>query len=367
LTEKKIMRASEWPKRRVTYAYDGFLPRKTLSMVAGKRGDGKSLFAAWITAQITTGVGLEPDGTADTNRKPGTVWYNTMEDAPDTIVRARLQAAGADLDRVFLTDWHVEIPDSAGQIRDVIELKNPDLLILDSMQQHFRNVYHGFRENRRGMDLMFRLAKGSDIAVLFVHHFNKGKHPSVEGAIGGQGVIQNMCKAIFVMGQHRASLGTRVRYLACERINAARPPSLSFELRTKKVPGYSEEIPFLEYTGIADVSSMDVFDASKVEERKAGTLTSIETAREWLVEYFKDRSGAPQKIREVEATAREAGRYFSKETFDRARERAGIEPMSKSQLQAVLGEEFDWLPSDDLPPRAAWVRLGDTAAPQLPG
>jgi RecA-family ATPase len=192
LTEKKIMRASEWPKRRVTYAYDGFLPRKTLSMVAGKRGDGKSLFAAWITAQITTGVGLELDGTADTNRKPGTVWYNTMEDAPDTIVRARLQAAGADLDRVFLTDWHVEIPDSAGQIRDVIELKNPDLLILDSMQQHFRNVYHGFRENRRGMDLMFRLAKGSDIAVLFVHHFNKGKHPSVEGAIGGQGVIQNI-------------------------------------------------------------------------------------------------------------------------------------------------------------------------------
>ena len=47
--------------------------------------------------------------------------------------------------------------------------------------------------------------------------------------------------------------------------------------------------------------------------------------------------------------------------------RASIEPMSKTLLQAVLGEEFDWLPSDDLPPRAAWVRLGDTATPQLPG
>jgi hypothetical protein len=133
------------------------------------------------------------------------------------------------------------------------------------MQQHFRNLYHGFRENRRGMDLMFRLAKESNISVLFVHHFNKGKHPTVEGAIGGQGIIQNMTKAIYVMGQHPSTLGTPTRYLACERINA--PPSLSFLQRTKKVVGYPEEIPFLEYTGIADVTSMDVFDASKIEER----------------------------------------------------------------------------------------------------
>jgi hypothetical protein len=363
---RKILKASEWPKSKVTYAYDGFLPRKALTMVAGKRGDGKSLFAAWIAAQITTGAGLQPDGTAVQDRAPGTVWYNTMEDAPDTIVRARLQAAGADLDRTILTDWHVEIPDDAGQLRDVVRLKHPDLLILDSTQQHFRNLYHGFRENRRGMDLMFRLAKEADISILFVHHFNKGKHPTVEGAIGGQGIVQNMTKAIFVMGQHRATLGTPVRYLSCERINAARPPSLSFELRTRKVPGYAEEVPFLDYTGLADVTSMDVFEASKIEERKPGTQISVEAARAWLVTHFKDRGGEPQKVREVEAAALEAGRYFSKGTFGRARERASVETLSKAQLQTIVGEEYDWLPSEDRPPRAAWIRLGDRSAPQLP-
>jgi hypothetical protein len=39
MVENKVLRASEWPRKRVTYSFDGFLPRKTLSMVAGKRGD----------------------------------------------------------------------------------------------------------------------------------------------------------------------------------------------------------------------------------------------------------------------------------------------------------------------------------------
>lgn len=120
-----------------------------------------------------------------------------------------------------------------------------------------------------------------------------------------------------------------MRFFACERINAARPPSLSFELRTRKVPGYAEPIPFLDYTGLADVTSMDVFDASKIEERKPGTQTNVEAAREWLVTYFKDRAGEPQKVREVGAAANEAGRSYSKATFERARERAGIETLSK--------------------------------------
>jgi hypothetical protein len=53
-------------------------------------------------------------------------------------------------------------------------------------------------------------------------------------------------------------------------------------------------------------------------------------------------------------------------TFERAREQVGIEPIGKSQLREMLGEEFDWVPSEDLPPKAAWVRLGDAATPQLP-
>jgi hypothetical protein len=357
MLERAVRTAKQWPKSKVTYVYDRFLPRKVLSMVAGKRGDGKSLFAAWVAAQITTGQGVQADGTLVGNRLPGKVWYNTMEDAPDVVVRWRLQAAGADLGRVFLTDWHLEIPNDAAQVRDVVQLHKPDLVILDSMQQHFKNLYHGFRDNRRGMDLLFRIAKDANISILFVHHFNKGKHPSVEGAIGGQGIIQNMTKAIYVIGQHRSTFGSLTRYLACERINAAKPPSLSFELHTKSIPGSKEPVPYFTYTGVADVSAMDVFDASKTEERRSGKLTSAEQARDWLLDYFKSADGQPRKVRDVEAVAQRDGRWFSKGTFDRAREIAGIEIVGAMELRRALGDNFDWLPDDERPPKARWIRL----------
>jgi hypothetical protein len=355
--DRSVRKANQWPKSRVTYVYERFLPRKVLSMVAGTLDEGKSLFAAWVAAQITTGQGIQADGTLVAGRPPGKVWYNTMEDAPDVVVRWRLQAAGADLGRVFLTDWHLEIPNDAAQIRDVVRLHQPDLVILDSMQQHFKNLYHGFRENRRGMDLLFRIAKDANISILFIHHFNKGKHPSVEGAIGGQGIIQNMTKAIFVIGQHKSTLGTKTRYLACERINAAKPPTLSFELHTRAIPGSSEPVPYFTYTGIADVSSMDVFDASKTEERRSGKLTSADQARDWLVEYFKSAEGQPRKVREVEATAQRDGRWFSKGTFERARDMASVQPVGAAELRRILGDEFDWLSDEDRPPKARWMRL----------
>ncbi len=158
--------------------------------------------------------------------------------------------------------------------------------------------------------------------------------------------------------------GVLLGWVGVERINSRQPPSLSFELRTKRISGYAEKIPYLDYTGIADVSSMDVFDASKIEDRKGGTLTNVESASEWLIAYFEEIGGAPQKIRDLESAAQEAGRWFSKGTFERARERAGVEPMQATELKATLGEEYDWLPSEDL--RA---RDGSTVAsrtPQLP-
>ncbi len=66
---------------------------------------------------------------------------------------------------------------------------------------------------------------------------------------------------------------------------------------------------------------MDVFDASKVEDRKAGTLTNVESASEWLIAYCEEIGGGPQKIRDLESAAQVAGRWFSKGTFERARAR----------------------------------------------
>jgi hypothetical protein len=101
------------------------------------------------------------------------------------------------------------------------------------------------------------------------------------------------------------------------------------------------------------------------EPRHPGTLTNAESAREWLLDFFEEYSGAPQTVRDVEAAAQEAGRWYTKGTFERARELAGVESLPTAQLKTILGDEYDWLASEDRPPRARWVaRRGVT--PQLP-
>jgi len=52
---------------------------------------------------------------------------------------------------------------------------------------------------------------------------------------------------------------------------------------------------------------------------------------------------------------------FSTGTF----ERACVEPMQATDLKETLGEEYDWLPSEDRPPRARWV-VRRIATPQPP-
>lgn len=85
--------------------------------------------------------------------------------------------------------------------------------------------------------------------------------------------------------------------------------------------------------------------------------------RAWLLGYIEPCGPTPVKVRDVEAAAKEAGRWFSKGAFERARGLAAIEPLTATQLPDILGDDYD---SRARTARrgAAWVR--HHAAPQLP-
>src|SRR5581483_1190533 len=75
---------------------EGRFPIGSLVIAAGRAGVGKSQFAAWMTARITTGT------------LPGQFWglprcavYAATEDSWAMTIVPRLIAAGADLDKVY--------------------------------------------------------------------------------------------------------------------------------------------------------------------------------------------------------------------------------------------------------------------------
>lgn len=331
-------------------------------MVAGKRDLGKSQFAAWLCATVSQGRTIGEDGNEGTT-KPGYAVWNSKED-PESVCLSRLKAAGADLTRIWLSEEQWRLPSDAGRIRSFLEQRSregrpADLLVLDSLQAHFRNPGSGFVDNEETMSRLVNLAKEFKVSIVLIHHFVKGKTATVESAIGGMGVLQNRAKAIHVFGEHPRSMGTGQRFLACERVGAAaKPASLAFHIDTARVTGFKKPAPFLQYDGLADVSSWDVFEASKKELNRSGKLTSAEDSATFITQWLEETGigDGPFKARELDEAAREAGRHYSNGTFGRARELAGIIPVHKGTLRELLADKFQWLSDDDLPPRTNWAR-----------
>ena len=85
-----LVPASSIAAERVEWLMDCWIPRRSLTLLAGREGLGKSTIACDIAAQATRG---ELD-----NATPMNVIYLQTEDSRAMTVRPRLEAAGADLD-----------------------------------------------------------------------------------------------------------------------------------------------------------------------------------------------------------------------------------------------------------------------------
>jgi KaiC/GvpD/RAD55 family RecA-like ATPase len=365
------MRADHIKPKVQPYVLPGYIPRGTVTLVVGKRSAGKSLFTTWLVEALTTGQVPGPDGNI-VEQRPLSVWVNSREDPVESILIGRVHATGADRKRVFLSDHHWLLPSSLGDIREeLLRVRetgfDPAVLILDSMQQHVYNAYHGHVRNRQAMVGINNFARDHDVSVIFVHHFIKGKTATVEAAIGGQGIIQNLSKTIYILG-HYPTQESDLRVLACERNGYGRkPPSLLFDLNTRPIRGLGSQ-PYLYYQGPVDASAMDVFRISKKDEGgsgEAGYMVAATFIREYIVKA--GRVGQPVKIADIEREAQVKGVYFSKGTFDRARKVAGLRPVRRTELEKLFGDEWFYLSEADQ--HSGWVVLehgdevGDTDSP----
>jgi hypothetical protein len=330
---------------------------KSVALVAGKRSGGKSLFIAWFAGMATRGRYIDQRG-HEKDMEPQNVLINVVaEDPVEEFWNPRLKLAGADFNRVKVTEKHYLLPASLGSLReDLLELRsggfNVDILILESLSTHVKNPYYGFERNRQAMSGLVTLAETFDLTVVLAHHFRKGKGHTVESAIGGQGVLQNSSKAIYVVSPFpHANATTRV--LACERINGAMPTSLQFELQTKHVREAKSAHPFLKYIGPIDVTARDVYNASR-DEKKGSGRTGVEIVAAFIHEHLKD--GQIMKLADLEEAARAAEVWFSKGTFERARNMAGLRTISNNKARELLGSEFDFV-AGDADGRTQWVKL----------
>ena len=215
------------PMQSVAWLVPQLLPLGEVSLLGADGGTGKGIWQAQLIAYVTAGKtsGFFPLPPQQT----GKVLLLAGEDDPGKVLKARLLAAGADMNRVLVltaddyfgkTGQPLTLKDQA--LADFAAKAGPLLLIVDPLQSFLpADVEMASRNQMRSALLPLRaIAAKQGCAVLIVMHSNKKQGVSGRARLADSSDIWDMARSVLMMG--RAKNDGKI-YLSHEKNSYARP------------------------------------------------------------------------------------------------------------------------------------------------
>lgn len=167
----------------IEWLWPGVLAKGKFSLISGFPGLGKSQVSLFLASIVSTGACLP--ASTETASIGNVIILSAEDDAADTI-KPRLEAAGADMDKIFILD---AVPDKTGKSSRMFSLKD-DLNALSALVETVSDVsliiidpisaYTAGVDNYKDADLrqllspLTKFAEKYGVAVLGVAHLNKG-------------------------------------------------------------------------------------------------------------------------------------------------------------------------------------------------
>lgn len=185
--------------RPTRWVWEGRIPHGALTLGAGREGVGKSLFCAWLAAQLTTGTlpGVYFGS-------PRSVVCAASEDSWERTIAGRLHVAGADLERVYrievehLTGGTVPLclPRDCVDLGEQVRTHEIALLILDPLMSTIdARINVNQEELRTALEPLAGLADATGMAVFGLVHFNKTTGTDVLSRITGSRAFAAVARA----------------------------------------------------------------------------------------------------------------------------------------------------------------------------
>lgn len=199
---------SEIKVKPIEWVIPGVVPRGELTLLGGDGGVGKGLYLAQMIAYVTTGEtsGFFPDRPTNT----GTVIIFSGENQMDAVWKPRLEAAGADSEKVRAIDpgtyWAEtgEMPylDNPTTLNRIIAAR-PALVIFDPIQQFLspRANMNSRTKMREATTLLRTKARQHGFAVMLVMHTNKGTSVSGRKRLSGSTDLWDGARSVLLMGR----------------------------------------------------------------------------------------------------------------------------------------------------------------------
>jgi hypothetical protein len=320
-----LTRAGAIKSERIRWLSHGRIPLRGLTFCAGQKGLGKSIWTnAHIVASLTRGIlPGELEGQA------ADVLVVTAEDDWRSVVKPRLQAYGADLDRVYRVEVHDEhgptvltLPDDVQALRERItdlrrEGRTVPLLVIDPIGAFVPSNAntHADAPVRRILAPLAQLADEMNIAVLIVAHLNKDETAKLINRISGAGAFVNAARSVLVFVRDPedpdGDQGMRRLILHAASNWSVYAPTLAAHVEGRDIDTDDGEVTSVGYLVMDGESPLTVDDV------QGGSARQHEFADDAEEAILAALEGGPRQSREVKTVVM-AELDCSRQTVERA-------------------------------------------------
>ncbi|SKC50497.1 AAA family ATPase [Plantibacter cousiniae (nom. nud.)] len=302
----------------------GQVPLGTLTVVAGRGGEGKS---TWVLGWLAEGTHGRLEG--DLHGMPITALIVSIEDSWATVMVPRLKAAGADLDRVIRLDVDTTVDTVTTETMPTLPLdielfrrgirdSGAKVLVLDPASSLMSGDLNKRIDARQSLDALAALARDEEVAIVLILHLAKGAG-SPSDKISGSHALRDAVRSVLMVA--RVSEDTDERVLTVDKSNYSQSVGQSFAFTIEATTVVTDDGQAVEVgrsvelgpssTSVGEVMNK-VYGEDQDDDRNA--------AQTFIIDYLKHADGCEANAADVLKAGRAAG--FSESELKNARRRA---------------------------------------------
>lgn len=321
-----MRRAHRIAVEQIEWLVNGIIARSMIHVVSGRPNEGKSTWTIAIAAEVS---------------RFATVILSNHEDHAGITLRPRLEAAGADLRRVYIPEEPYLLPTDCDDLERMIRSTKTALFIADAAAQHLAVSSSSGQQVRKALTPLKALLERTGCAALFVDHLVK--RPSrlanpLEALAGAGSGLPAAARFVYVWGRNPHDAEERI-LAAVKANNLPDLPSFAYSLTGAAVFDHNgDQVEVGVCDLVNDESEVDASEViafnggGKASDGVAGVKGAI--AQEWLIGTLMFGT---RKAKEVEAEGKQSG--FSFRTLQRAGEKIGVE---RHRIGAGPGSHVEW-------------------------
>lgn len=292
-----IDKASDVIIKEPEWLIPGYIPKYGITTIAGEGGVGKTSIWCSLVASITTGKqSFLLGGQIPFENDPEDVLVLSAEDSWSYVLRRRLEACGADLDRIgFLSpedERFVDLNFNGDLLKGIIETNRPSVVVFDPLQQFVpENLRMGDRNSmRKCLSPLIGYGEQYKLTPIIIAHANKQSNVWGRKRIADSSDIWDASRSVLMVG---TTAEDSVRYISHEKSNWGRLGSTVLFTLEDCVP------TFKCYSIKKDK------DFIQADARERNTRPVVEDAKDFIIDTLKERG--QMEVSELDELAKVTG------------------------------------------------------------